>query len=227
MGYSGKAIILLSEADQEHYRKGRRATYANRPLTAEQTAALAAYEAAYYQVVISPQLVTKVPRAKGMMDSLPPDQAILCRSGKKKEKWERTEEEWAAIRAYHTLVSMRHGPRRHRRKARTIEEWKQINSTYNQSPKRKRDAKNRQLMKDFGISLEDYEHMLSLQGGRCDICGVEENPDGRRFHVDHDHTTGKVRGLLCGPCNSGIGLLKEDLAILTAAIKYLDKHQEW
>lgn len=70
--------------------------------------------------------------------------------------------------------------------------------------------------------------MIALQGNKCAICGSEET-DKRRgklraLAVDHDHETGKVRGLLCGACNKGIGLLKDDAEILRKAAAYLDKH---
>lgn len=83
------------------------------------------------------------------------------------------------------------------------------------------------LRKTFGISAEDYYRMLNEQGGVCAICGGSE-PRGRsktRFAVDHCHKTGKVRGLLCGPCNTGIGHLRDDVANLRAAIKYLERAQ--
>ena len=56
------------------------------------------------------------------------------------------------------------------------------------------------LRRVFGIGLSDYEQMLSGQGGGCAVCGAK--PDGRRLHVDHDHATGKIRGLLCHVCNT-------------------------
>ncbi len=61
--------------------------------------------------------------------------------------------------------------------------------------------------------------MLFLnQNGGCAICG---QPQERRLHVDHDHKTGRIRGLLCGSCNRAIGLLKESVASLASAIGYL------
>jgi hypothetical protein len=71
--------------------------------------------------------------------------------------------------------------------------------------------------------------MLKEQGGCCAICKVTENYKGHTgyrkdwsFSVDHCHTTGKVRGLLCNQCNRGIGMLQDDTNILKAAINYLD-----
>lgn len=78
------------------------------------------------------------------------------------------------------------------------------------------------LKNEFGITDEEYEQLLSVQGGVCGICGGP--PDGRwkRLHVDHCHTTGRVRGLLCTPCNQGLGLLRDSVERIHAAIAYLE-----
>ena len=62
------------------------------------------------------------------------------------------------------------------------------------------------LRSTYGISAEDFDAMLTEQNGCCAICGNKD--DGRRLHVDHCHTTGKVRGLLCSPCNTKLGWLE-------------------
>lgn len=73
-------------------------------------------------------------------------------------------------------------------------------------------------LKQFGITEDDYEHMFEKQMGLCAIC---HKPDNIRLAVDHDHDTGKVRGLLCKRCNMGIGLLNDDPDIVTSAALYL------
>jgi hypothetical protein len=75
----------------------------------------------------------------------------------------------------------------------------------------------------YKITLEDYQEMFDEQGGRCAICGTAE-PGGRYkvFNVDHNHDTGDVRGLLCGQCNTALGLFKDDSSILLSAIRYLE-----
>ena len=84
---------------------------------------------------------------------------------------------------------------------------------------------NGMLKKNYGITLADYDAMVEKQGGKCAICeSTKPKTPGVRFAVDHDHKTGKVRGLLCGPCNAGIGKLGDDIALLTAAIEYLRDH---
>lgn len=64
------------------------------------------------------------------------------------------------------------------------------------------------LKRKYRITVEDYDRMLTLQGGGCCICG--STPKKRRLSVDHNHRTGRVRGLLCFPCNYGIGWLKDN-----------------
>ena len=73
-----------------------------------------------------------------------------------------------------------------------------------------------------GFSHEDYLSMLEEQHGCCAICGGLEPSDyKRRLSVDHDHKTGKIRGLLCMKCNSGLGMFDDSETILLNAIKYL------
>lgn len=76
-------------------------------------------------------------------------------------------------------------------------------------------------LKKYGITIEEYNKLLEEQDGCCKICGKYFTEYKRDFSVDHNHTTGKVRGLLCNSCNTGIGLLGEDIDILIKAIKYL------
>lgn len=95
--------------------------------------------------------------------------------------------------------------------------------------------RNSHLKRTFGITLDDYNQMLAAQGGVCAICGKppgETRPNqGRKqgrpvrplLAVDHDHVTGKVRGLLCLPCNRGIGFLEDDPETVRAALHYLER----
>ena len=70
----------------------------------------------------------------------------------------------------------------------------------------------------YGITSEDFESMAASQGYACAICKMVST---RTLHIDHDHKTNKVRGLLCYQCNIGIGCLKENAEFLSNAIKYL------
>lgn len=78
------------------------------------------------------------------------------------------------------------------------------------------------IARDFGITPEQYDHMLELQGGRCAIC--ENRPGKRRLAVDHDHETLEIRGLLCTRCNHKLlGAAHESQAMLRRAARYLDE----
>lgn len=83
--------------------------------------------------------------------------------------------------------------------------------------KRKRVQKNADLKAAYGITLKEFEAMLEVQSGKCKICEKPMAP----ACVDHCHDTGKIRGLLCSGCNSGIGGLCHSIPNLQAAIAYL------
>ncbi len=74
----------------------------------------------------------------------------------------------------------------------------------------------------YGVNRAAYDEMLEAQNGACAICGTKEPGSKRKhFHVDHCHRTNKIRGLLCGNCNLGMGNLQDDIEILIRAIEYL------
>lgn len=74
----------------------------------------------------------------------------------------------------------------------------------------------------YGLTSEEYEALLAKQGGVCAICGLDEWPGKHNVpRVDHDHKTGRVRGILCDHCNFGLGKFKDDPARLIAAVRYL------
>lgn len=75
---------------------------------------------------------------------------------------------------------------------------------------------------NYGITVDHYEQLLADQKGCCAICG--SGPGAKGLAVDHCHSTGRIRALLCGPCNSAIGLLREDPKIFAAAVTYLQTY---
>lgn len=88
-------------------------------------------------------------------------------------------------------------------------------------PDRNRD---RHLRREFGIGLADYAARLAAQGGRCAICRSDDPRTwngGKSFAVDHDHATGKVRGLLCRHCNLALGYLRDNPELAEALAAYL------
>jgi hypothetical protein len=80
----------------------------------------------------------------------------------------------------------------------------------------------KKLIKDHNLSTEQYEEMLRVQNGKCAICkGNETRKFWKNLCIDHDHKTGKVRGLLCHHCNTMLGNVKDNPEILQSAIEYL------
>lgn len=81
-------------------------------------------------------------------------------------------------------------------------------------------------LRKYGVTREEFDRMLKEQDGKCAICKTFE-PGPRALstlQVDHDHETGKVRGLLCQACNTLIGKAREDVTILMAAALYLTRN---
>ena len=99
---------------------------------------------------------------------------------------------------------------KHRERTR---EWRKANPEAWAEIKRRADLKML-----YGLSTKEFKAMLEQQGNACAIC---QEPFKSTPHVDHCHTTGKVRGLLCGSCNTGIGLLGDDPLRLERAVAYL------
>ena len=80
--------------------------------------------------------------------------------------------------------------------------------------------KSYQLKKRYGIDLGVFTRLLEQQDHKCAICGTEQD---ETFHLDHCHSTGAVRGLLCRACNTGIGNLRDDPVIVAKALAYLNQ----
>jgi Recombination endonuclease VII len=116
-----------------------------------------------------------------------------------------------------------------------LQRWRQNNPDKYQAQwdrgnkKRKRhyennrdEYRNRNLLKNYGISLEQYNQILKSQNGKCAICKKPElTTNKRNLAVDHNHKTGRVRGLLCKGCNVGLGEFNENINTLKLAIQYL------
>ena len=86
---------------------------------------------------------------------------------------------------------------------------------------RRRQQKDRNLRSRFGITLDEYETLLQDQNQRCAICNDVLTDGKGGACVDHCHTSGRVRAILCSPCNKGIGYIKEDLDRVAAIMRYL------
>ena len=108
---------------------------------------------------------------------------------------------------------------------------KKCMSAKNVSAQRKRRDDGSHYLSVYGAAL-DYSKLLSLQGGGCAICGKSEHlAQGRKIRpikklaVDHDHVTGKIRGLLCRKCNWGLGYFGDNASIIRKAAAYLESSQ--
>lgn len=100
-------------------------------------------------------------------------------------------------------------------------QWKSANSE-----SAKMTSKRYYLKTKYGITIDQYNELLMKQGGCCACCGGD-SPRGRGiyFPVDHCHETGKVRGLLCNPCNVGIGALGDSVEGVRKALAYLTREE--
>ena len=88
----------------------------------------------------------------------------------------------------------------------------------------RREIEHRSYLKiRYGITIEQFNETLARQDGCCAICGTDD-PGWGKWHVDHCHETGIVRGLLCHPCNTGMGMLRDSKSLLRKAIAYLEEY---
>jgi len=118
--------------------------------------------------------------------------------------------------------------RKHRKRhQKRAQDYARRNPERIRAAKKKYDIEHRELHRRyalkriFGITPEQWTEMFGDQNGCCAICGRPQMDFKKRFHVDHDHETGKVRGLLCYRCNSMLGMACDDPVRLQAAISYL------
>lgn len=94
-----------------------------------------------------------------------------------------------------------------------------------QTPEQVRKANYRKI---HGISVERYDEMLVAQGGKCAICqSTIPGNNVRNFAIDHCHTTGNKRGLLCRPCNTALGLFRDSPDTMERAAEYVRRHREY
>ena len=117
-------------------------------------------------------------------------------------------------------------------KAKRLAEKPELIRAYQQAyrEKNRETLRHRERERKFGISRQEYADLFLKQNGVCAICKQPETATRlgkvKALSVDHCHTSGKVRGLLCSDCNTGIGKMKESREALLAAIRYLDEHSE-
>jgi hypothetical protein len=151
------------------------------------------------------KLLTEFYAAEGMRDGRRND-CKACNLAAKRERYRADpDRDIARVKAWQAENRGRHLANQRARRER---------------PEVKARERDGHLKRKFGITQDDYEVMLAVQGGGCAICGKAPS-EARALHVDHDHRSGVVRGLLCFDCNAGIGKLREDPELLRLAAYYL------
>ncbi len=175
-------------------------------------------------------------RKFGAMTLLAPEEKRLRRLARQKRHYEQNKERYAAL-------NKKWRENNKEAAAAYVKKWMQDNIEHRRVYHKKwRDAnpdkvkvpyerKRAQRLKKFGLTLAQFNQMYASQEGLCGIC---EEPfkyyalggptKKEAVCVDHNHATGKVRGLLCSSCNLGIGHLKESKQFLLNAISYIEKH---
>jgi hypothetical protein len=86
------------------------------------------------------------------------------------------------------------------------------------NPDKVRVQQRRTRLRQHGLTEQDYSFLVDKQNGKCAICGSKPT---YKLHIDHCHETKKIRGLLCGKCNRGLGMFNDDKQLLQIAVKYL------
>ncbi len=100
-----------------------------------------------------------------------------------------------------------------------------VRSKYSKKSYRPDKEKDRKLRATYNISLEDFRLMIDEQKSCCAICN-KQITGGQTTHVDHCHSTGKIRALLCNSCNQALGLVHENIDTLQRMIYYIEEHSE-
>jgi len=142
------------------------------------------------------------------------------------EKYKAYRREWAR-KKYASDPIHRERLRQSKQKYRSKPEARVIERQYSQAYWRAHPARAREhsFKRYCGVTREQADSMSAAQGGLCAIC--RKAPDGKgncaRLHVDHDHLTGKIRGMLCHRCNRALGFTREDPTVLRAMADYLER----
>lgn len=86
-------------------------------------------------------------------------------------------------------------------------------------------VRSRELKKKYGLSVEKFNAMLSDQGGACKICKKQAQKN-KNLSVDHCHTSNRIRGIICQPCNMALGMVKDNVGVLRSMIAYVEANQD-
>jgi hypothetical protein len=152
--------------------------------------------------------LTEFYRASGTRDGLRGD-CKACFQARAKARYPLVRDERIAA----TLRWREQNPERYRENQRRMRN----------SPQGKERQRAGHLKRKYGITIEQYDELLAAQGGRCAICRREPRPD-ISLHLDHDHESGQLRGILCFRCNNALGDFDDDLGLLRSAIRDLESY---
>ena len=125
-------------------------------------------------------------------------------------------------REHYAKNKKKYSKRAKKYRANNSEKIKKVKKCYTAT--HKKETKNLNLKRCYGITIEQYDQMFNVQEGKCKVCGKDQSELKQPLSVDHNHTTGKVRGLLCPNCNTILGHAKDDTDILQKVINYLKEN---
>lgn len=100
-----------------------------------------------------------------------------------------------------------------------------------ESPEELQSERAYRFKRSYGITMAQRQELLKKANFKCEICAIELEHEEtkqsyRTCHIDHDHDTNKIRGVLCPNCNRGLGMFKDKIDVLEAALNYLKKHED-
>ena len=128
----------------------------------------------------------------------------------------------ARAKARYPLVREANIARARKWREENLERFQANQRRMRSTPEAKLRARAGHLKRKFGMTVEQYDAMLAAQGGGCCICGRPPRED-ISLHIDHDHSTGIVRGILCFRCNNALADFQEDPALLLKAVGYVSR----
>lgn len=164
--------------------------------------------------------------------ALPSSQRVVANAKAKRlrAKWKRSDPKgWrervsAANAKFRAAHRERHNAEMKAWRLANPEKVREAQRKTNARPERKAAVRERHLHQKYGLSSADVEARILAQHGLCAVCNEPPPAEKPTLHVDHDHTTGKVRGMLCYACNLSIGKMGDSALRLRAAADYLDAH---
>lgn len=145
-----------------------------------------------------------------------------CRGNRDRERDARLGKEGRAAE-WARYIQSAQTPEQRRKRTENTKRWQAAH------PEQAAAADRRRKLRLLGTTPEEWDRLFALQGGVCAICGQPETEilrgKVRRLAADHDHLSGKARGLLCHHCNLGLGRFRDDPSLLLAAIQYLEEYR--